>query len=177
MPGIMKYINRISRANGIVYGHRLQEYGIAQCHHPYIRLICRQPGISQEQSAREICVNRSNVTRQLAALEKKELIIRRQDTEDRRVWRVYPTEKMQELLPAVNKVMREWNEFLLGGLEAEELEQLIHILEKLTVRANEAAADYLVTCGKPEAGICGKPIAEASCDMTVDEFDTKERQS
>lgn len=158
MPGIMKYINRISRANGIVYGHRLQEYGIAQCHHPYILLICREPGISQEQIAREICVNRSNVTRQLAALEKKELIIRRQDREDRRVWRVYPTEKMQKLLPAVRRVMREWNEFLLGGLEEGELQQLIGTLEKLSVRANQAAADYLVTCTGTAEGCDSKEM-------------------
>ena len=36
---------------------------------------------------------------------------------DRRVWRVYPTQRMQELLPHVRLVMREWNEYLLEEFE------------------------------------------------------------
>lgn len=143
MPGIMKYINRISRANAMVYSNSLQEYGITQIQHPYILLLCREPGISQERIAREICVNRSNVTRQLSILEEKKLITRMQDAEDRRVWHVYPTEKMQELLPAVRKVMGDWNEYLLKDLKPEEREQLIGLLEKITVRANQAAENHL----------------------------------
>ena len=69
MNGIMKYINRLSRTTGVFYNSRLRDYGIGQCHHPYILLICREPGIPQEKISREICVNKSNVTRQLTALE------------------------------------------------------------------------------------------------------------
>lgn len=139
MPGIMKFINRISRASGVIYGARLKEQGVAQCQHPYILLICREPGISQECIAREICVNRSNVTRQLSILEGKDLIIRKQDQVDRRIWRVYPTEKMMELLPVVKTVMGEWNEYLLADLTSAEREQLFTTLEKLMDRANAAA--------------------------------------
>ena len=46
MNGIMKYINRISRCNGVVYANRLRGYGITQCQHPYILLICRGTGYS-----------------------------------------------------------------------------------------------------------------------------------
>ena len=143
MNGIMKYINRIHRTGGVVYSSKLKDYGIAHCQHPYIILICREPGIVQEKISREICVNKSNVTRQLATLEEKGLITRQQDMEDRRVWRVYPTEKMQELLPCVRSVMREWNEYLLEELSEEERETLVQLLEKGTKRANEAAQNTL----------------------------------
>lgn len=82
MNGIMKYINRIHRTGGVVYSSKLKDYGIAHCQHPYIILICREPGIVQEKISREICVNKSNVTRQLATLEEKGLITRQQDMED-----------------------------------------------------------------------------------------------
>lgn len=143
MQGIMKYINRISRANGVVYSNRLRDQEIAHCHHPYILLICRQPGISQEAIAREICVNKSNVTRQLAVLEEKGLIQRSQDPDDRRIWRVYPTEKMEALLPCVRSVMREWNEYILADLTPQENDTLISLLEKVTARATQAAQDSL----------------------------------
>ena len=99
MNGIMKYISRIYRTTGVVYNNRLRDDGLNQCQHPYILHICREPGISQEKLAREICVNRSNVTRQLATMEKEGLIVRKQDKQDRRIWRVYPTERMEQLLP------------------------------------------------------------------------------
>lgn len=49
MNGIMKYINRIHRTGGVVYSSKLKDYGIAHCQHPYIILICREPGIVQEK--------------------------------------------------------------------------------------------------------------------------------
>lgn len=78
MNGIMKYINRISRCNGVVYANRLRGYGITQCQHPYILLICREPGIPQEKISRELCVNKSSVTRQITLMEEKGLIMRKQ---------------------------------------------------------------------------------------------------
>ena len=105
MRGIMKYINRINRSTGIVYNQRLREFGINHCQHPYIIQICRHPGISQEELARAICVNKSNVARQLAVLEADGLLTRTPDPEDRRVMQVFPTEKMEALLPCVREVM------------------------------------------------------------------------
>lgn len=143
MNGIMKYVNRIHRMSGMVYSSKLKNYGIAQCQHPYILMICREPGISQEKLAKEICVNKSNVTRQLAVLEEKGLITRKQDEQDRRIWRAYPTQTMQELLPCVRKVMQEWNEYILAPLSGQERQTLIALLEKVGERANEAAQKTL----------------------------------
>ena len=143
MNGIMKYINRIVRGNEIVYSGQLRGYGITQCQHPYILLICREPGIPQEKISREICVNKSSVTRQISILEERGLIVRKQDQSDRRVWRVYPTQRMQEVLPHVRQVMREWNEYLLEEFSDEERERLIAALEILSQRAQKAAQETL----------------------------------
>ena len=127
MNGIMKYINRISRCNGVVYANRLRGYGITQCQHPYILLICREPGIPQEKISRELCVNKSSVTRQITLMEEKGLIMRKQDPTDRRVW----------------LVMKEWNEYLLEEFSEEEQEKLVVALEKLMQRAQTAAQESL----------------------------------
>ena len=143
MNGIMKYINRIARSNEVVYANRLRGYGITQSQHPYTLLICREPGIPQEKISREICVNKSSVTRQITILEEKGLIVRKQDQTDRRVWRVYPTQRMQELLPHVRQVMKEWNEYLLEEFDEEQREHLIAALEQLARRAQDAAKENL----------------------------------
>lgn len=143
MKGIMKYINHIHRSNAIVYNTRLREYGINHCQHPYILHICQNPGITQEELTREICVNKSNVARQLASLEAGGYLTRSPDPDDRRVLRVFPTEKMKELLPHVRAVMREWNQCLLEGFSEEEQAQLVSMLELITSRATKAAQPSL----------------------------------
>lgn len=149
MRGIMKYINRINRSTGIVYNQRLREFGINHCQHPYIIQICRHPGISQEELARAICVNKSNVARQLAVLEANGLLTRTPDPEDRRVMQVFPTEKMEALLPCVREVMGDWNSCLLADFSEEDREKLIAMLEVITERAVKAAEE---TMGKNEKG-------------------------
>lgn len=148
MRGIMKYINRISRSSGIVYNAQLKHYGVNHCQHPYILLICSHPGISQEELARAICVHKSNVTRQLAALESAGYLTRRQSQEDKRVLQVYPTEKMQQLLPQVRSVMQTWNACILDGLTDEEREQLAALLEKAAQKATQAAQEILHGSGE-----------------------------
>lgn len=149
MRRIMKYINRINRSTGIVYNQRLREFGINHCQHPYIIQICRHPGISQEELARAICVNKSNVARQLAVLEADGLLTRTPDPEDRRVMQVFPTEKMEALLPCVREVMGDWNSCLLADFSEEDREKLIAMLEIITERAVKAAEE---TMGKNEKG-------------------------
>lgn len=149
MRGVMKYINRINRSTGIVYNQRLREFGINHCQHPYIIQICRHPGISQEELARAICVNKSNVARQLAVLEADGLLTRTPDPEDRRVMQVFPTEKMEALLPCVREVMGDWNSCLLADFSEEDREKLIAMLEIITERAVKAAEE---TMGKNEKG-------------------------
>lgn len=143
MRGIMKYINRINRSTGIVYNQRLREFGINHCQHPYIIQICRHPGISQEELARAICVNKSNVARQLAVLEADGLLTRTPDPEDRRVMQVFPTEKMEALLPCVREVMGDWNSCLLADFSEEDREKLIAMLEVITERAVKAAEETM----------------------------------
>ena len=140
---VMRYINRISHSNAVVYGEKMKEYGLTQYQHPSIRHICQEPGISQEQLAKLLCVNPSSVTRQLTILEKKELITRTQDEEDRRIWRVYPTEKMKQLFPYVQEIMKQWNEYLLQDLSSEEREQLFSMLDRMMDRAVSAAEKTL----------------------------------
>ena len=143
MESLMKYINVIGRCAAQYRSEQLEQYGLNSRQHPYILHICRNPGISQEKLARAIYVNKSSVTRQITILEEKGLIVRKQDQTDRRVWRVYPTQRMLELLPHVRQVMKEWNEYLLEEFDEEQREHLIAALEQLARRAQDAAKENL----------------------------------
>ena len=131
----MRKINIISRCQAQYRGDKVKAEGITPCHHSYIFAISKNPGISQDELAKDICVNKSNVTRSLAQLEQQGYIRRCQSDSDQRVTKVYPTEKMEELLPLVHTSAREWNRYLTEGIRDSDMEIFQSVLETMTERA------------------------------------------
>lgn len=139
MPSLMRYINIISRCGNIWRGDKLKDSDLGPGKTVYILALCHTPGVSQEQLARRICIDKSNVTRHLAALEKCGYVERRQSEEDRRVTLVYPTEKAYDILPYIREITREWNQYLTEDFTEEELTQLYALLGRLYDKATTYA--------------------------------------
>ena len=100
----------IARCSNQFRSERLRDTGLCGQHCAYILRVCREPGTTQDAIAREIYVNKSNVTRQLATLEQNGFVERRPCETDSRAMEVYPTEKALAVLPEVREVLRAWNE-------------------------------------------------------------------
>lgn len=135
MESTMRYINRIARLSQLYREKELKKYGLAGIHHTYILNICRQPGITQDRLAKEIFVNKSNVARQLAFLEKEGFITRQAAADDGRKLELYPTEKAKAVAPKIREILSRWNEQLLAELSATEQERLLQELAQLMDRA------------------------------------------
>ena len=133
----MKNINDISRCAGMFRTERLKDSGLGPVHHSYILAVCRSPGLSQEQIAREICINKSNVTRHLSLLEELGYVERRPSEEDKRVTLVFPTQKAIDILPSVRAAIKEWRGYLTEGMDEEELLRFAETLSKIADRARE----------------------------------------
>lgn len=110
--------------------------GLKACHGSYLTEICSRPGISQEQLAKSICINKSNVARQAAALEEGGFVERRACGKDKRIMRLYPTEKTLALLPEIERIMDCWQTYLLQDLTTEEQLQLESMLQRMKQRAS-----------------------------------------
>jgi len=125
----------ISRCSNQFRSERLRDTGLCGQHCAYILRVCREPGTTQDAIAREICVNKSNVTRQLAALEQNGFVERRPCEADSRAMEVYPTEKALAVLPEVRAVLREWNECITADFTEEEKTQFLDLLARAADRA------------------------------------------
>lgn len=134
---MMRNINIISRC-GILYKDReLAGSGLAGCQTPYVMAVCREPGITQDQLAKTMHVNRSSVTRQLTLLETGGFVTRIRSEADKRAVQVYPTEKMQKMVPVVREVHANWRSRLTEVLTEEEMDTLEGLLERLAARAED----------------------------------------
>lgn len=143
MPSLMRYINIISRCGLLWRGDKLRGTGLKPGQAAYILTLCHTPGLSQEQLARRIYIDKSNVTRNLSALEREGFVERRQSTVDRRVTLVYPTQKALDILPHVRQITREWNEYLTEGWTEEEVATLKQLLDRVSERATAYASRKL----------------------------------
>lgn len=137
MYTITRSMNNLVRCMNLYRAEQLAPLELKSCHAGYLLEICACPGISQEQLSRRIYANKSNVARQLAALEESGYVRRSPGEEDRRVMRVYPTEKALAALPRIQEIMDRWEKVVAGQLSVQERERLTALLEDMTCRATE----------------------------------------
>ena len=135
MPHVLKTMNEITRCGMQYCNDNLEPLGLKSCHASYLREICRSPGISQDTLARRICINKSNIARQIVVLEEGGFVERRSSQEDKRVMELYPTEKTLELLPELRKVLSGWSRYLTQDFTEEEIELLAKMLSSMRERA------------------------------------------
>ena len=137
MSKFMKMLNNISRSQAIYRHGKISASDLHSSHYAFILAICREPGRSQEELARELCLNKSTVARTLNSLEEKGYISREPLPTDKRQFSVYPTEKMLGILPEVKSASIEWMNLLSEGIPEDELKTFNSVLERMQSRARE----------------------------------------
>ena len=135
MPHIIKTMNEITRCGMQYRTDNLEPFGLKSCHASYLLEICRNPDISQDTLARRICINKSNIARQIVVLEEGGFVERRSSQEDKRVMELYPTEKTLDLLPELRKVLGGWSRYLTQDFTEQEIELLGRMLSSMRERA------------------------------------------
>ena len=118
-------------------GEFVAPMGLKSCHIGYLSRICCHPGISQDQLAQMMFINKSNVARQVAVLEEDGFITRTPSAADKRVMELYPTEKTLELMPQLEEIVCQWDKIVTAGISEEDVQTVVRILEAM--KANAAA--------------------------------------
>jgi len=137
MPSIMRNIHIISRCCAMFRMEKLRNDDLKASHYSYVYAISLHPGMTQDQLARHLCLNKSTVARGLAYLEEVGYVERRPSETDKRVFLLYPTQKMLDVLPEVRSITRDWNSSITEDLSEDELNAFCNTLEKLALRARE----------------------------------------
>ena len=137
MPKFMKMLNNISRSQAVYRHERVSADDLQAGQYAFVLAICCAPGCSQEDLARELCLNKSTVARNLNCLEEKGYITRTSLPNDKRYFSVAPTEKMLAVLPEIRTASREWMTRLSEGIPEDELAIFHSVLERMQTRARE----------------------------------------
>lgn len=137
MARFMKLLNNISRSQAIYRNSRVSAEDLQGSHYAFVLAVCREPGRSQEELARELCVNKSTVARSINYLEEKGYVSRTPLPQDKRQFSVFPTEKALRVLPEIRAASSEWMKRLSEGISQSELETFHGVLERMQDKARE----------------------------------------
>ena len=135
MTQIIRDMLEISRCGVQYRSDNLAQFGLKSIHASYLTEIAANPGISQDRLAKIICINKSNVARQVAVLEEDGFVRRVPTAADKRVMELYPTEKTLEILPQINDMLMRWENCITQDLTEEEKELLSALMGKMSSRA------------------------------------------
>lgn len=135
MATILRDITEIARCGNQYRDEQLECYGIKGVHASTLLEVCRNPGISQDELARRVCLNKSNAARQAAKLEDAGYIQRKTSPADKRVLELYPTEKALQVKPEIQRINRSWREYLTTELTEEEINTTLRVLDRMQQKA------------------------------------------
>ena len=137
MLKFMKTLNNISRSQAVYRHGKISANDLQSGHYSYVLSICREPGRSQEEIAKDLCVNKSTVARNLNYLEENGYILRKSLPSDKRQFSVYPTEKMLAVLPEIKAASMDWMSLLSEGIPQNRLEVFNEVLQQMETKARE----------------------------------------
>ncbi len=89
--------NSLARKLNSLWEEAFFQFGLPPSHAYLLRLVLENPGLTQQELAKELRLNKSTVTRFICALEKKELLVRKGSLKDQRQRIVMPSKKAVSL--------------------------------------------------------------------------------
>ncbi len=137
MQKFMKILNNISRSQAIYRSSKVDAGDLQSSHYAFVLSICREPGRSQEDQARELCLNKSTIARSLNYLEEKGYVTRVPMANDKRQLSVHPTDRMLAVLPQIRSASKEWMALLSEGIPQDKLDIFNEVLGCMEARARE----------------------------------------
>ncbi|MZM07566.1 MarR family transcriptional regulator, partial [Bifidobacterium pseudocatenulatum] len=133
----IREIGMISRALDSISNIEFKEIELTRGQYLYLVRICEHPGIIQEKLAEMIKVDRTTTARAIKRLEEKGMVQSAADQTNKKIKKLYPTDKGKKIYPFIIREHHYSNQVALKGLTSAEVEQLQRMLKKVRQNVSE----------------------------------------
>lgn len=131
MKEILREIGMIARALDSISNIEFKEYNLTKGQYLYIVRICENPGIIQEKLAEMIKVDRTTAARAIKKLEMNGFIEKKGDEHNKKIKKLFPTEKGKRVYPFIKKENDHSNSVALEGFSELEVENIFQLLQRV----------------------------------------------
>jgi len=108
-----------------------KEYDLTKGQYLYLVRIYENPGIIQEKLAEMIKVDRTTAARAIKKLEMNGFIEKKDDQHNKKIKRLFPTEKGKNVYPFIKRENDHSNFVALAGLSETEVETIFNLLQRV----------------------------------------------
>ena len=134
MKEILREIGMIARALDSISNIEFKEYDLTKGQYLYLVRIGENPGIIQEKLAEMIKVDRTTASRAIKKLELNGFIEKKEDQHNKKIKKLFPTEKGKNVYPFIKRENDYSNTVALEGFSESEVETIFNLLQR--VRGN-----------------------------------------
>jgi DNA-binding MarR family transcriptional regulator len=131
MKDILREIGMIARALDSISNIEFKEYDLTKGQYLYLVRICENPGIIQEKLAEMIKVDRTTAARAIKKLEMNGFIEKKDDEHNKKIKKLFPTEKGKNVYPFIRGENDYSNTVALEGFSESEVETIQHLLQRV----------------------------------------------
>ncbi|PGL67428.1 MarR family transcriptional regulator [Bacillus sp. AFS055030] len=131
MKEILREIGMIARALDSISNIEFKEHDLTKGQYLYLVRIAENPGIIQEKLAEMIKVDRTTAARAIKKLETNGFIEKKEDKENKKIKKLYVTEKGEKVYPFIKRENDYSNIVALEGLSEIEVETIFTLLQKV----------------------------------------------
>lgn len=137
-PEIGKYISILQRLNHIYFADQLSPFQIGCGQQFFLLQIFKNPGMNLQELASFGHYDKATATRAVKKLEQEGYVIIKTAMEDKRVRRIYITDKAASVIEKTWECVDNWADIILEGFTKEERETA----EKLLIRMAANASNH-----------------------------------
>ena len=127
-----RYISILYRLSSVFYSKEFHKFGIGAGQYMFMIHLYKNDGISQEKLSELINIDKGTTAKAIKKLEELGYVERNKDISDKRVNKIYLTEKALEIKDEFLASLTKWEDILTSNLSDEEILYGLKILNKLT---------------------------------------------
>jgi DNA-binding MarR family transcriptional regulator len=131
MKEILREIGMIARALDSISNIEFKELELTKGQYLYLVRICENPGIIQEKLAEMIKVDRTTAARAIKKLEINGFIEKKEDKHNKKIKKLFPTEKGKNVYPFIKRENDYSNIVALEGFSEREVETIFNLLQRV----------------------------------------------
>lgn len=131
MKETLREIGMIARALDSISNIEFKEHDLTKGQYLYLVRICENPGIIQEKLVEMIKVDRTTASRAIKKLEMNCFIEKKDDEHNKKIKKLFPTEKGKNVFPFIKSENEHSNHVALAGFSEKEAESIFNFLQRI----------------------------------------------
>lgn len=136
---IGRWISLLHRYGNVYINEQLKEYSLGAGQYQFLAILYQNEGLSQDEIACLLKMDKGTTARAIAKLEKEGYVVRKVFNVDKRIKKLYLTEKAHAFESKLTSILLSWINIITKDLSVNDQEYALRLLKKISLNAE----DYL----------------------------------